>query len=134
MVAPRRSWYLTATGADMVAMVSGRFPAVDVAALAPQADEFVAIFREGVQPGTDGWVDDSVAFVRPWGFELADVGVPTVLWVGGQDLSCPVAHSVWMETHIEGAELHIEPDEGHLSIGLCRMGEMVASVVRAAGV
>lgn len=33
----------------------------------------------------DGWLDDHVAFARPWGFELGDIRVPVSLWHGSAD-------------------------------------------------
>ena len=36
-------------------------------------------------PGVGGWFDDDVAFVRPWGFDLASIGVPVLHWQGRHD-------------------------------------------------
>lgn len=33
----------------------------------------------------DGWVDDNIAFATDWGFDLADVRVPTSIWFGSAD-------------------------------------------------
>lgn len=63
----------------------------------------------------DGWVDDNIAFARPWGFDLADITVPVSLWLGttdprGRD------HARWLHTAIPHAELreypggHLQPD------------------------
>ncbi len=118
MLEPRASWYRTATGADLVARVTGRFSPVDAAALTANADDFLANLREGVRVGIDGWLDDWHAFVHPWGFDVEDVTVPTILEYGNHDSSCPIAHCEWMRTRIPNAVAHIEPDEGHISVGL----------------
>jgi pimeloyl-ACP methyl ester carboxylesterase len=34
---------------------------------------------------TDGYVDDSIAGICPWGFHLADVEVPVFNWFGEHD-------------------------------------------------
>ncbi|GAA1575621.1 alpha/beta hydrolase [Kribbella hippodromi] len=33
----------------------------------------------------DGWLDDLIAFAKPWGFELGDIRVPVSLWHGSGD-------------------------------------------------
>src|SRR5439155_8667639 len=33
-------------------------------------------FRRSLAGGVDGWVDDDLAFVRPWEFELEDITAP----------------------------------------------------------
>jgi hypothetical protein len=40
----------------------------------------LAQMAEGLRPGVDGWVDDDLAFVRPWGFDLAAIEVPVPVW------------------------------------------------------
>jgi pimeloyl-ACP methyl ester carboxylesterase len=66
--------------------------------------------------GTDGLVDDEVAFVSPWGFGPADVAVPVLVLHGAADPVVPSAHSRWLAHRTPGAELRIAPGEGHVSV------------------
>jgi len=75
-------------------------------------------------PGIAGWRDDDLAFTRHWGFELAEIGVPTLLWQGVQDKMVPLAHAEWLAERIPGAEVHISAPDGHLSIAVSRRGEI----------
>lgn len=62
--------------------------------------------------GLDGWVDDDLALVRPWGFDLADIGVPVSIWHGTSDTRVPRAHADWLLARLPSAEGREYPD-GH---------------------
>lgn len=62
-----------------------------------------------------GLVDDDVAFVRPWGFELGDVTVPVLLVQGEEDRVVPSGHARWMHDHLAESTLSLLPGEGHVS-------------------
>jgi hypothetical protein len=47
------------------------------------AEDFHRGLETSLRDGVDGWVDDDLAFVRPWGFGLDEVRVPVHLWQGG---------------------------------------------------
>jgi pimeloyl-ACP methyl ester carboxylesterase len=66
--------------------------------------------------GPDGLITDDLAFVAPWGFDPADITVPTLLVHGGDDRVVPAAHSDWLVHRIEDSELWLRPREGHISI------------------
>jgi pimeloyl-ACP methyl ester carboxylesterase len=66
--------------------------------------------------GTDGIIDDDVAFVNPWGFDAADVRAPVLLVHGGRDRVVPPTHSAWLAAHCPRAELWERPEDGHVSI------------------
>jgi len=78
----------------------------------------------GLANGVAGWRDDDLAFTRPWGFELAAISVPTLLWQGVQDRMVPAAHGRWLAERIPGVEAHISEEDGHLSIAVSRLGEI----------
>ncbi len=80
------------------------------------ADEYATATRKGLAVSFDGWIDDDIAFVQPWGFALSDISVPVLIWQGDQDLMVPHAHSYWLEKHIPTGKLHFVPGHGHISL------------------
>ena len=64
-----------------------------------------------------GWVDDLVAFRRPWGFDLKDIdgSVPVMLWHGEHDIFAPVAHFRWLTKKIPAAKAMLQPSAAHFA-------------------
>ena len=80
------------------------------------ADEMATTMRKGLAVSFDGWIDDDIAFIQPWGFNLSEIAVPVLIWQGDQDLMVPHAHSYWLEKHIPTAKLNFVPGHGHVSL------------------
>jgi pimeloyl-ACP methyl ester carboxylesterase len=89
----------------------------------PEADRVVmekyqraaaAHLLTAVAPGIDGWVDDDLAFVKPWGFDVASSGVPVVLSYGRHDTLVPGAHGDWLAAHVPGAVAWVDDGTGHM--------------------
>ena len=80
----------------------------------------------GLAPGIDGWLDDDLAFVKPWGFDVAAIGVPVTIWQGGDDLMVPGEHGRWLASHVAGAQARLLPEEGHLTLFANRIGDIQA--------
>ena len=59
-------------------------------------EDLVAGYAEGLRTGVDGWLDDDLAFVKPWGFEPSQLSVPVFVWQGSEDLMVPIAHGQWL--------------------------------------
>jgi pimeloyl-ACP methyl ester carboxylesterase len=66
--------------------------------------------------GPDGLIDDDVAFVTPWGFEVTRIDAPVLLVQGGQDRIVPPAHADWLMRHCQRSELWLRPHDGHISV------------------
>jgi pimeloyl-ACP methyl ester carboxylesterase len=99
----------------------------DAAALTGQLAEFLYdTFRVATKRGVEGWLDDDLAFTRPWGFDVGSISVPVQLWQGGQDLMVPRAHGEWLARHVPGADVHISPEDGHLTVVQHNVGEVHA--------
>jgi pimeloyl-ACP methyl ester carboxylesterase len=88
--------------------------------------------RAGLEPSGDGWLDDDLAFVRPWGFDLASIGVPVQLWHGEQDRFVPFAHGVWLAERIPTVDAHLSADDGHLTLFLRRVPQVHAWLLERA--
>ena len=80
------------------------------------ADVIAAAIRSGLAVSFDGWVDDDVAFTKPWGFDLSSINKPVKIWQGDQDFMVPHAHSHWLKKHISTAELTFIPGQGHVTL------------------
>ena len=66
--------------------------------------------------GPGGLVDDDIAYVTPWGFDPAQVGVPVLLVHGRLDRINPAGHAEWLARRIPLAELRPTSGEGHISV------------------
>lgn len=111
--------------AELEALMLADEESTDLKTMLPPAEQEVlarpevsrmlsAAFTEAIRPGIGGWVDDEMAlYGLPWGFDPADITVPTRLWHGELDTVVPVAHSAWLSERIPGAELTRAPDAAH---------------------
>jgi pimeloyl-ACP methyl ester carboxylesterase len=70
---------------------------------------------EAFKQGVSGWIDDDLAFVSPWGFDVREIAVPVEIRYGEGDVLVPAAHGRWLAAHIPGASVTIDRDAGHLS-------------------
>ena len=66
--------------------------------------------------GTDGLIDDDLAYVAPWGFAVTDITAPVLLIQGGRDRVVPPAHADWLLRRCQRSELWLRPDDGHISV------------------
>ena len=124
-----RPGLLQADGPGIIEALSTLLPDVDRALLTEDFGEALATnMHEGLRTGVDGWLDDDLAFTRPWGFGLGSISVPTSVWQGSEDLMVPFAHGVWLADHVAGATPHLLEGEGHLSVAVGRMDEMFADL------
>jgi pimeloyl-ACP methyl ester carboxylesterase len=116
LVPPLLGASLDGGGGD-AAEADEELPPADVAALTGDfADDLDAANRDALRHGIDGWVDDELAFAKPWGFDLAEIDIPVSLWHGDDDVNVPFAHGRWLASHVPDASFHREEREGHLSI------------------
>ena len=88
------------------------------------AEYLVRSFQDGLAPGADGWWDDEVAHLSPWGFDFASIRVPVKVWHGRHDRFVPFQHGQWLAEHIPGAESDLSEMDGHLTLLVNRVPEV----------
>jgi len=121
-----------ATANDLADALGGLVSPVDVAALTGEfAEHATETLHESISTGILGWFDDDVAFTQPWGFELADIRVPVVVWQGAQDRMVPFAHGEWLAATIPAATARLLDDEGHLSLVVGSIEEILEDLLAA---
>ncbi|ERS99004.1 hypothetical protein HMPREF1624_04199 [Sporothrix schenckii ATCC 58251] len=98
-------------------------------------DYLFHVLDDGLHAGVDGWIDDDLEFTRPWGFDLAEIDVPVLLYQGSDDKMVPYAHGQWFAKHLPAASLraHLIEGEGHVSL-VAKGAELLTELVAAGDV
>ncbi len=82
--------------------------------------------QDGLSGGPAGFIDDYIAGVTPWGFDFPTIRVPVQLWHGTDDPMVPLSHARWLAAQLPGADIHVEPGEGHISLFANKIPEVHA--------
>jgi len=87
--------------------------------------------REALRQGGEGWTDETLAVLSPWGFDPEEVKPHVAWWAGEADINCPIAAVRRYVDRLPSAELHVWEGAGHLRQYL-RAGEFLSDLVRRA--
>jgi pimeloyl-ACP methyl ester carboxylesterase len=87
---------------------------------------------ESTRNGVGGWVDDDIAFTKPWGFDPASIEIPTLVWYGTADVMVPPGHGEWLARAIPGAAVRLD-ELGHMGDPDADLVERFAWLTEAAG-
>jgi len=87
---------------------------------------------ESTRQGVGGWVDDDIAFTKPWGFDPASINVPTLVWYGTADVMVPASHGEWLARAIPAAVVRLN-QLGHMGDPDADLVERFAWLTGAAG-
>lgn len=100
----------------VVDAIAAELPEPDQEVLArPEVREaFGRSIADAVRQGARGWIDDDVAFTRPWGFALADVRQEVRLWQGELDVLTPKGHAPYLASKLPNAEFALIPGAAHM--------------------
>jgi pimeloyl-ACP methyl ester carboxylesterase len=83
--------------------------------------------------GSEGYLDDGLAFVRDWGFDPASVRAPLLLVHGSDDRFVPAERAHWLARTCQGSELRVEEGGGHLSVMASLRSTLEWLAVRGSG-
>ena len=94
----------------------------------PVAVEFAAaVMKLAFKQGALAMGQEAALLTGPWRLDLAGVKASTTLWHGESDEFSPPWMSEVLAKAIPGAECHLSPGDGHLSIVNNRAGEIWAA-------
>jgi pimeloyl-ACP methyl ester carboxylesterase len=81
----------------------------------PERHEMIRrVINEAFRNGVWGWVDDDLCLTRPWGFDVAEIRVPTRVIYGLTDVLVPWRQGEWLARNVPNAEVVVEEHRGHL--------------------
>jgi pimeloyl-ACP methyl ester carboxylesterase len=92
------------------------FTPADHAALSGTWSWFQKVVGPAIEAGPGGLIDDDLANVGPWGFDVGTIVAPVLLQHGKDDRMVPASHSEWLARHCPSAELRLYQGEGHISV------------------
>jgi pimeloyl-ACP methyl ester carboxylesterase len=70
----------------------------------------------GLTQGFEGMADEVLILARPWGFDIAEIALPVIVWCGREDTAAPLDQAEHLASLIPRAELRLIDGEGHLCI------------------
>jgi pimeloyl-ACP methyl ester carboxylesterase len=82
----------------------GDDPAVATPEQRTTAAYVLKAMQEAIRPGRDGWLDDGLAMLRPWGFELGNIRQPVAVWHHEDDPMVSIEHGRRLVAAIPNAE------------------------------
>jgi pimeloyl-ACP methyl ester carboxylesterase len=93
------------------------FSEADRAVMAnPERQEMVRrMLNEAFRQGVWGYVDDALSLIQAWGFDVAEIRVPTRIDYGLTDVLVPHQHGEWLAHNVPNAEVVIDEQGGHFS-------------------
>jgi pimeloyl-ACP methyl ester carboxylesterase len=122
--------FASVTGDQIIRAFGDLVDDVDKMTLSGQLGDFLAgNIREALSQGFSGWLDDDMAFIRDWGFDLTKIPVPVSIWQGAKDRMVPYAHGQWLAEHVPGVTKHLMPDHGHLSLTVGSFGLILDDLI-----
>ena len=122
---PARDAHLQAEPEELVEVMRSLLGPEDLSVLTGEfARDMLEAGKAGLRDSHDGWFDDDVAFVHPWGFDVAQIDRPVLLVHGDDDRFVPVAHGHWLAERIPGVESRIDANDGHLTLIARRVREV----------
>jgi len=92
------------------------FTPADIEVLSGEWSWFAQVVVPAIAAGPAALIDDDLAFVHPWGFDVEAITAPVLFVHGEDDLVVPSSHSKWLAGRSPNAALWLRPGDGHLSV------------------
>jgi pimeloyl-ACP methyl ester carboxylesterase len=92
------------------------FTEADLAALGGGWSWLAGVAGQAMEQGNQGYLEDTLASVRPWGFRPDAISIPVLIVHGTDDKMVPFAHGEWLSAHCPAAELLTVSGAGHVTV------------------
>jgi pimeloyl-ACP methyl ester carboxylesterase len=92
------------------------FTEADMAALGGSWSWLAGVAGQAIEQGNEGYLEDILASVQPWGFQPGAIGVPVLIVHGAADKLVPSAHGEWLAARCPDAGLRVVPQAGHITV------------------
>jgi pimeloyl-ACP methyl ester carboxylesterase len=116
---------LTHTLPELMDFLKTLLAPVDAAVLTDDLGQhLIDSIRSGMATSSDGWWDDELAMLAPWGFEFGVIRTPVLLLHGRHDRFVPFSHGEWLARSIPGVEAKLTDDDGHLTLTTRHLDEV----------
>ena len=91
---------------------------------------FIETSKEAFRSGLDGAVHEEKIYVKPWGFDLKDISsdLQVYVWHGDMDVFVPSSFGRKMCELIPNCKGFFFSNEGHLSVGLNHLDEILETL------
>lgn len=122
-------------GEAVLERVAKAFPPKDRAVLGnPDVRRIIAAaVTEGFRQGARDVARDTELYTRPWGFDLSDIEVEVHVFQGERDIQVPPTMGHYQAQAIPGAKAHFYDEDGHFSLAIDRMEDILAALVHSPG-
>ncbi|MBD0285798.1 MAG: GNAT family N-acetyltransferase [Flavisolibacter sp.] len=110
---------------------SADLPDVDYALMkeVPQLKKLMAVtLQEAVRNGSKGAVHEAALYAKPFHFSLSSISVPVHFWWGIEDRAVVYPHAKALEDEVPDLTPHYKPGEGHLSIYINCLNEILQTL------
>lgn len=114
----------------LFALFTANVPGPDREVLARPAIRgiFLASLDEAARRVSQGGARELYLYTRPWGIDFARIRVTVDLWHGRLDATAPVGMGEDLARTIPGCRSRFLPDEGHFSLPLRRMEDILRTL------
>jgi pimeloyl-ACP methyl ester carboxylesterase len=93
-------------------------------------DSFATSALEALRQGTREAAHEAALYARPWGFRHEDIEREVLLYQGELDVNVPPAMGRYQASALPNCRAQFYPDEGHLSLAIGRIDEILEALVR----
>ena len=92
------------------------FTDADMAALGGNWAWLAGVAGQAIEQGNEGQLEDTLAAVQSWEFQLEEIHAPVLIVHGEKDRMVPPAHGRWLAANCPASELRVVPNAGHITV------------------